>query len=369
MSFNKKFLNKSPINNHGGPHNGQPSVTANTKAFSGKKDPKFTGVVPSSVGVSEYGLASSRSNDFNSWNNEPEFKTEAEKKKEKITRAELIKRNQETRRSEAGTKILDNIQDKIETAGMIPLAGTIPDAVNVGISAVRGLLSKVEGDKEGQIKHATNMAAFSLNAIPALGLVSASLNKTKKLYNKTKNIYKGSLLSSTGRAESKLLKNTNYTRVYTADGSSKIMDKSKAINLNRIEDANITNKVYKNPKTGYEDYNWANRVDKSDFQNIASKHYLDNTKRLGGSEKNFSTYNLGKNDNRRLISMYFDPKDAEKFSVFNSTKKAYEMSKNKANEFLIPPDIMKNIRSKKSGYGFMTTVGNKSSILEQMSKF
>ena len=82
MSFNKKFLNKSPINNHGGLHNGQPSVTANTKAFSGKKDPKFTGVVPSSLGVSEYGLASSRSNDFNSWNNEPEFKTEAEKKKE-----------------------------------------------------------------------------------------------------------------------------------------------------------------------------------------------------------------------------------------------------------------------------------------------
>ena len=187
MSFNKKFLNKSPINNHGGPHNGQPSVTANTKAFSGKKDPKFTGFVPSSGGESDYGLhvqPPGRSNAFNSWNNEPEFKTEAEKKKEKITRAELIKRNQETRRSKAGTKILDNIQDKIETAGMIPLAGTIPDAVNVGISATRGLLSKVEGDKEGQIKHATNMAAFSLNAIPALGLVSASLNKTKKLANK-----------------------------------------------------------------------------------------------------------------------------------------------------------------------------------------
>ena len=369
MSFNKKFLNKSPINNHGGLHNGQPSVTANTKAFSGKKDPKFTGIVPSSVGVSEYGLASSRSNDFNSWNNEPEFKTEAEKKKEKITRAELMKRLDETKKSKAGTRILDDIQDKIETAGMIPVVGAAPDAINVGISAVRGLLSKVEGDKEGQIKHAKNMAAFGLNTMPGLGLVSASLNKTKKLYNKTKNIYKGSLLSSTGRAESKLLKNPNYTRVYTADGSSKIMDKSKAINLNRIEDANVTNKVYKNPKTGYEDYNWANRVDKSDFQNIASKHYLDNTKRLGGSEKNFSTYNLGKNDNRRLISMYFDPKDAEKFSVFNSTKKAYEMSKNKANEFLIPPDIMKNIRSKKSGYGFMTTVGNKSNILEQMSKF
>ena len=207
---------------------------------------------------------------------------------------------------------------------MIPVVGAAPDAINVGISAVRGLLSKVEGDKEGQIKHAKNMAAFGLNTIPGLGLVSASLNKTKKLYNKTKNIYKGSLLSSTGRAESKLLKNPNYTRVYTADGSSKIMDKSKTVNLNRIEDANITNKVYKDPKTGYEDYNWANRT-KGEGQAIATKHYLDNTKRLGGSEKNFSTYNLGKNDNRRLISMYFDPKDAEKFSVFNSTKKAYEM--------------------------------------------
>ena len=45
------------------------------------------------------------------------------------------------------------------------------------------------------------------------------------------------------------------------------------------------------------------------------------------------------------------------------------MSKNKANEFVIPPDIMKNIRNKKSGYGFTTTVGSKSKILEQMNKF
>lgn len=34
MSFNKKFLSKSPLASHEGPHNYQPDVTANTKAFS-----------------------------------------------------------------------------------------------------------------------------------------------------------------------------------------------------------------------------------------------------------------------------------------------------------------------------------------------
>jgi len=38
MSFNKKFLNKSPLASQGGPHNYQPDVTANTKAFSTPSD-------------------------------------------------------------------------------------------------------------------------------------------------------------------------------------------------------------------------------------------------------------------------------------------------------------------------------------------
>ena len=38
MSFNKKFLSKSPLTSHGGPHNYQPDVTANTKAFSTPSD-------------------------------------------------------------------------------------------------------------------------------------------------------------------------------------------------------------------------------------------------------------------------------------------------------------------------------------------
>lgn len=355
MSFNKKFLSKSPLAYHGGPHNGQPSVKANTKAFSGKNDPNFTRFVPSSVGKSDYGLSSSRSNDLNSWNNEPKFKTDFEKKKEQITRDKIA----ENYKANAKTRALDDIQDKLETAGIIPIVGAAPDIINTGISAARGLSAKFSGDKKRQLEAAKNMGIYSMSAIPGAGLFTASSNKLRKYTN---------FMTRTGRAESKLLKNPNYTRVYTTDGSSKIMEKSKALHLNRIEDANVTNKVYKNPKTGYEDYNWANKT-KGEGQAIATKHYLDNTKRLGGSEKNFSTYNLGKNEDRRLISMYFDPKDAENFSVFKSTKKAYEMSKNKANEFVIPPDIMKNIRNKKSGYGFTTTVGSKSKILEQMNKF
>lgn len=327
-------------------------VTANTQAFSSKKDiilnkPKAT--------KSEYGLATGVS-DPNVWSNTPDFKSDTEKKKQQIIRNKIL----ETSKSKASTRVLDDIQDKLETAGMIPLAGIVPDAINTGISAARGLSAKFSDDKKAQLEATKNMAIHGASMLPIGGIFAAGGNKLRKYTN---------FMTRTGRAESKLLKNPNYTRVYTTDGSSKIMEKSKALHLNRIEDANVTNKVYKNPKTGYEDYNWANRTDKSDFQNIATKHYLDNTKRLGGSEKNFSTYNLGKNEDRRLISMYFDPKDAENFSVFKGTKKAYEMSKNKANEFVIPPDIMKNIRNKKSGYGFTTTVGSKSKILEQMNKF
>lgn len=350
MSFNKKFLSKSPLAYHGGTHDSQPDVKANTKAFSIMSDilPNKNITPPQQ---SNYGLGASTNANWD----KPKKPSDEERAKSLAMQKKML----EIRQSKAGTKVLDDIQDKLETAGMTPGVGIVPDAVNTGISAARGLSAKFSGDKKAQLEAAKNMGIHSASMLPIGGIFAAGGNKLRKYTN---------FMTRTGRAESKLLKNPNYTRVYTADGSSKIMEKSKTVNLNRIEDANITNKVYKDPKTGYEDYNWANRT-KGEGQAIATKHYLDNTKRLGGSEKNFSTYNLGKNDNRRLISMYFDPKDAEKFSVFNSTKKAYEMSKNKANEFVIPPDIMKNIRNKKSGYGFTTTVGSKTKILEQMNKF
>lgn len=40
MSFNKNFLSKSPLASHGGPHNYQPNVTANNKAFLTSSDMK-----------------------------------------------------------------------------------------------------------------------------------------------------------------------------------------------------------------------------------------------------------------------------------------------------------------------------------------
>ena len=58
MSFNKKFLSKSPLAYHGGPHNGQPNVKANTKAFSTMSDilPKKNITTPQQ---STYGLGTS----------------------------------------------------------------------------------------------------------------------------------------------------------------------------------------------------------------------------------------------------------------------------------------------------------------------
>ena len=58
----------------------------------------------------------------------------------------------EIRQSKAGTRVLDDIQDKLETAGMTPGIGIVPDAVNTGISAARGLSAKLSGDKKVQLQ-------------------------------------------------------------------------------------------------------------------------------------------------------------------------------------------------------------------------
>lgn len=55
--------------------------------------------------------------------------------------------------------------------------------------------------------------------------------------------------------------------------------------------------------------------------------------------------------NRRVITGYLDPKDAEKFNVLQSTKEAISMSGGRGNlpiasEYVLPPDITKRLREK-----------------------
>lgn len=175
MSFNKKFLSKSPLAYHGGPHDGQPNVKANTKAFSTMSDilPKKNITTPQQ---STYGLGTSTNANWE----KPKKPSDEQKAKS----LEMQKKMLEIRDSKAGTKILNNVQDKLETAGMIPGVGIVPDAINTGISATRGLSAKVSGDKKGQLEAAKNMAIFGASMLPIGGIFAAGGNKLKKMTSK-----------------------------------------------------------------------------------------------------------------------------------------------------------------------------------------
>lgn len=171
MSFNKKFLSKSPLAYHGGPHDGQPNVKANTKAFSTMSDilPKKNITTPQQ---STYGLGTSTNANWE----KPKKPSDEQKAKS----LEMQKKMLEIRDSKAGTKILNNVQDKLETAGMIPGVGIVPDAINTGISAARGLSAKVSGDKKGQLESAKNMGIHGASMLPIGGIFAAGGNKLKK---------------------------------------------------------------------------------------------------------------------------------------------------------------------------------------------
>ena len=172
MSFSKKFTSKSPIAYHGGPHG---DVTANTKAFSKMSDilPKKNITPPQQ---STYGIGTSTNANWD--------KPKKPSDKQKAKSLEMQKKMLEVRGSKAGTRVLDDIQDKLETAGMIPGVGIVPDAVNTGISAARGLSAKVSGDKKGQLEAAKNMAIHGASMLPVGGIFAAGGNKFKKMTSK-----------------------------------------------------------------------------------------------------------------------------------------------------------------------------------------
>lgn len=169
MSFNKKFLSKSPIAYHGETHGGD--VTANTKAFSTMSDilPKKNITTPQQ---STYGLGTSTNANWE----KPKKPSDEQKAKS----LEMQKKMLEIRDSKAGTKILNDVQDKLETAGMVPGVGIVPDAINTGISAARGLSAKVSGNKKGQLEAAKNMGIHGASMLPIGGIFAAGGNKLKK---------------------------------------------------------------------------------------------------------------------------------------------------------------------------------------------
>ena len=183
-----------------------------------------------------------------------------------------------------------------------------------------------------------------------LPFVSGNLVKkgAKKIYDK--------VWSTTGRAEAKLLKDPNFVRVYTTDGSSKIMDKKFTKKLYRTEDANISNKLYDKPSVEYNTYNWAgDNTFSQAFYNKKTKNALNPDIKLKSDEK------------RRFFEMYFDKNDAKMFSLDSKTAPKLASSMSKApGEYVVPPSIMKDIRKRGSGYGFQVSEGTQGEISERL---
>lgn len=121
-----------------------------------------------------------------------------------------------------------------------------------------------------------------------------------------------------------------------------VIKKKGAVRLNRIEDANITNKTFNKARPDgsipYESGNW--------YSDQIEPFYLNKTKVAGTADEL-----LPMDANRRVITGYLDPKDAEKFNVLQSTKEAISMSGGRGNlpiasEYVLPPDITKRLREK-----------------------
>ena len=146
-------------------------------------------------------------------------------------------------------------------------------------------------------------------------------------------------------------------QVYKADGSVVTMPKADAVRLNRIEDANATNDVFKN----YEDGNW--------FSNEISPFYLNNAKSSTGNGI------LDPKEAKRMFSIYLDPEDAANFKVADgSTSRAMNMSGGMGNipmknEYLVPPSIVNSMRSGQSGSGYNTMIGNSQEIMSNLDTF
>ena len=65
--------------------------------------------------------------------------------------------------------LMDNLQDGLSMAGMIPVIGNIADAANVAVSGGRAGYAKYKGDTKGAAKHTKNMAINAAAMIPGAG--------------------------------------------------------------------------------------------------------------------------------------------------------------------------------------------------------
>ena len=196
------------------------------------------------------------------------------------------------------------------------------------------------------------------DALGAIPIIPAWMAKGKNLKEPVKQLVKP-LVNKAKEIVKPLVKKTDdMVEVFTTDGSKKLMKKSDAVRLNRIEDANVNNQTF----TNYEDGNW--------FSNEITPFYLNNAK------NSLKPGRLNPKDPKRLFSVYLDPADAKQFNVSKgiATERAANMSGGRGNmpintEYVLPPSIVKKMRSNEVGSGYNTMIGNSESIMKNLTEF
>ena len=189
----------------------------------------------------------------------------------------------------------------------------------------------------------------SFDFLGAIPIIPAWMSKGKNI--------KGPIKEAIKKVKEVIKPTDDMVEVFTSDGSKKLMKKTEAVRLNRIEDANVNNKTF----TNYEDGNW--------FSDEIQPFYLNNAKNTlkGGL--------LNPGDPKRVMSAYLDPKDAKLFDVSKKgTSTALEMSGGKGNlpikgEYVLPPALVKTMREGTSGAGYNTMIGNSESIMQNLDAF
>ncbi len=196
------------------------------------------------------------------------------------------------------------------------------------------------------------------DALGAIPIVPAWLSKGKNIKEPVKQLVKPIVNKAKEIIEPLVKKTDDMVEVFTTDGSKKLMKKSEAIRLNRIEDANINNKTFVN----YEDGNW--------FSNEITPFYLNNAK------NSLKPGMLNPKDPKRLFSVYLDPADAKQFNVTTgvATERAANMSGGMGNmpvstEYVLPPSLVKRMRANEVGSGYNTMIGNSESIMQNLTEF
>ena len=189
----------------------------------------------------------------------------------------------------------------------------------------------------------------SFDALGAIPIVPAWMSKGKN--------FKGPIKETIKKVKEVIKPTDDMVEVFTSDGSKKLMKKTDAVRLNRIEDANVNNKTF----TNYEDGNW--------FSDEIQPFYLNNAKNTlkGGL--------LNPADPKRVMSAYLDPADAKLFDVSSQgTSVARNMSGGVGNlpikgEYVLPPALVKIMREGTSGPGYNTMIGNSESIMKNLDSF